>query len=122
MIAILLLLLQIQPVEGPLIDSIGARIEARLQSNEASNDTRYHGLRGIMEEIRDRPQADNSALFPRIGQAIEEIKASRAEHEKSVGPIREALQLLTKLVNGLCVLMMLSFLFSFYRQMTASKS
>ncbi len=119
--ALLILLLQLQPVEGPLLDSIGARIEARLQSNEATDDTRYRGLRGLLEEIRDRPQADNTALFPRLNTAIDEIKALRADHEHSVGPIREGIQLLSKLVSGFIVLVVLSFAFSIYKQMTASK-
>ena len=112
------LLLQAEPVQGPLIDSIAARIESRLEANEATSDTRYHGLRNMLQELRDRP-TDHTALFPLLNSLVKESKAAREEAVQTVGPIREAIQLLSQLVTGLIVLVVLSFAFSIYKQVTA---
>jgi hypothetical protein len=103
------------PVGGPIADAIMERIEARMAANETTEATRYHGLRTLIEELRDRPQVDHSGLFPGIQEAIKEARAARQSTEQSVGPIREALQLLGQLVGGLSVLVVLLLIADVYR-------
>lgn len=82
-----------------------ASIRDWFKTREESESQRYHGLRGLLEQIRDRPELDTSGLFPRIAELRSDIKAVKdAQAEMGTGPIREALQMLTSLVYGLILL------------------
>ncbi len=119
------LLIQFQ-VATPADDVVGGPLETIrewMETREKTEDTRYHGMRSILEQIRDRPQqADASIVFPRISEAIQEIRQSRIESAKTVGPIREAIQMLTQLVSALILLAGVLLVVDVYRTFFRSKA
>lgn len=74
------------------------------KERETNESVRYQGLRSLLQEIRDREQPDNSALFPRFAELRNDLKVIKEAQEMGTGPIREALQMLTNLVYGLILL------------------
>ena len=84
---IIAILLQIQPIPDPVpngddvvggpLESLIERFESRLNERNDTEDVRYHGLRSMLQELRDRPQSDATILFPRINDAIEHIQSVR---------------------------------------------
>jgi hypothetical protein len=81
-----------------------ASIREWFKQREDHETQRYHGLRGLLEQIRDRPPADNNAWFPRIAELRADIQAVKESQELGTGPIREGLKMLTSLVYGLILL------------------
>lgn len=84
MFLLLLLLLQL-PSEGPILDSISERIEARLEATEKNEVFRYDGLREMLQK-----------------------------QEHGIGPIREGLQDLRKLIQSIIALLVCYVVVSLY--------
>lgn len=115
---ILAILLQIQPVPDPAPDAFGGPLESLrewMAKRADTEDSRYHGIRSLLEQIKNRPEVDTSPLFPRINAAIDEIKLARSETAASVKPIREAIGMLTKLVYSLMMLAGMLLIVDVYR-------
>lgn len=104
---ILALLLQVQPIPDLAPDAFGGPLESIrewMTERADTEDVRYHGIRTMLEQIRNKPDSDPTVLFPRINAAIEEIKQTRNDTVASVGPIRDAIRMLTQLVYALIIL------------------
>jgi hypothetical protein len=104
---ILALLLQVQPIPDAAPDAFGGPFESLrewMQKRSETEDVRYHGIRSMLEQIRNKPDSDPTVLFPRINAAIDEIREARNETVASVGPIRDAIRMLTQLVYALIIL------------------
>ena len=106
-ILILALVLQVQPIADPAPDAFGGPFESLrewMAKRADTEDVRYHGIRAMLEQIRNKPDSDPTVLFPRINAAIEEVRQARNETVASVGPIRDAIRMLTQLVYALIIL------------------
>jgi hypothetical protein len=92
---------------APADDVVGGPFESLrewMSERADTEDTRYHGIRSMLEQIRNKPDSDPTVLFPRINAAIDEIREARNETVASVGPIRDAIRMLTQLVYALIIL------------------
>lgn len=139
---ILALLLQVEPIPDPVpngdvftgpLESLREAIVERLdkraaedkelmqglldrwKEHDGTDAARYHGLRGLLEEIRNRELPDNAPLFPRFAELRADIKAAKEAQEMGTGPIREALGMLTQLVYALIILAGVLLLVDVYR-------
>lgn len=108
--AMLCLMLLQDPVEftGPFEDLRNAIVERlekrsdeqaeqmqglleRWKEREGTDAARYHGLRGLLEEIRNRPQVDVEPLFPRLNAMLQELQAARKENlelRREIAPLK----------------------------------